>query len=85
MSELSTLIATLESKATEAEQALAQSLANHNFLAGHSSAIKSLLDMATRLASTVAPDNMLVEGLKIVDNVVDNVAADSVHTESTGS
>ncbi len=85
MSELSTLIAELKAKASEAEQAIAQSLANHNFLAGHSAAIKSLLDMATSIASTIAPANPVVNVLEVVDGIVDNASADSVPTEATAS
>jgi len=85
MSELSTLIAELKVKASEAEQAIAQSLANHNFLAGHSAAIKSLLDMATSIAATVAPGNLVTEGLQVVDGIVDNASAGSIPTETTAS
>ena len=71
MSDINTLIENLKTRATQIEQAIAQSLANHNALLGQANEAKHMLDMATKLADTVAPMSPVTEVINVIDGVID--------------
>lgn len=75
MSVFSTLLEDLKSRATQIEQAIAQSIANHNVLLGQGAEIKNMLDMATKAAEVVLPGNPVTEVLTTADKVVDEIAS----------
>ncbi len=72
MSEINTLIDNLKSRSAQIEQAIAQSLANHNALLGQSSEVKNMLDMATKLADTLVPSSTTTAVLDVVDAIIDS-------------
>lgn len=75
MSVFSTLLNDLKSRATQIEQAIAQSIANHNVLLGQGAELKNMLDMATKAAEVVLPGNPVTEVLATADEVVDEIAS----------
>ncbi len=75
MSEINVLIENLKSRAGQIEQAVSQSLANHNALLGQASEVKYLLDMATKLADEIAPGSPITAAINVVDEIVDAMAA----------
>ena len=74
MSQLSIMIENLKNKVQQVEQAIVQSIANHNALLGQGQALKHMLDVAVGLAEDVVPSNPVVEGLEVVDKIVDEVS-----------
>ena len=73
MSELATLIENLKSRSAQIEQAIAQSLANHNALLGQSSEVKFLLDMATKVVDVAMPTSPITAGINVIDEIVDSM------------
>jgi hypothetical protein len=55
------------------EQAIQQSLANHNGLLGRLETCKYLLDLATKISNEVAPGSSVTEALDAVDAVASTV------------
>lgn len=73
MSDLSYLIENIKNRAAQIDQAIAQSLANHNALLGQAAEIKNMLDMATGLLDKVAPESTITECVDMADKIVDAV------------
>jgi hypothetical protein len=78
MSQLSKMIEDLKEKISQVEQSIATAVSNHAVLLGQGQALKHMLDVATGLAEEVLPGNPVVEGLEVVDKIVDNVTTDNL-------
>ncbi len=76
---------TITARIKQYEQAIEQSLANHNSLLGGLAELKSLLTVATNVIDTVAPGSKAADALNIADevmDVVDPIAPEPVHTSA---
>ncbi len=73
MSVFSSLISDLKDRVTQIEQALTQSIANHNALLGQHAEAKNMLDMATKAAEDILPENPVTKVLETADKVVDEI------------
>ena len=66
-------MASIEARVQEIENAIAQSLANHNALLGALSEAKNMLHMMAEVANVVAPESPVTAVIDTVEHVIDAV------------
>ncbi len=66
-------VASIETRVQEIENAIAQSLANHNALLGALSEAKNMLHMITEVVDAVVPNSPEAAILNTIEHVIDAV------------
>ena len=67
---LSDFVSNLEQKAKNIQDAIQQSISNHNGLLGMLKAVQECIEDANKIVSVIAPDSSLDKGLDMAEDVV---------------